>query len=182
MVQNFGFILQSGKLLTWSKNSRSLLNLKELYYIYKSPSLHSVLSQLDGVHTGTLHFLWYILIVSSHLCLSFQNDRQLWGFLMKILYMPYVSPVCRACYVSHPPHPSWFAYCVLLNVDCNNTTLHDKNVTDVCSKSVMYTREVREPDEYWITMITRRQTLCRKKAIRVATHSFKRINSLRNRS
>lgn len=56
----------------------------------------SVLLQLNPVHAFSTHLLLrYILVLSIHLCLGFQNIFS-WSFLTKILYVTYLN----VCYIS----------------------------------------------------------------------------------
>jgi hypothetical protein len=63
------------------------------YCIHKSPSLVSILSQLNPVHTPRSYILKIILILSSHLCVGHFPS----GFPTKTLYTPLLSPIHATC-------------------------------------------------------------------------------------
>jgi hypothetical protein len=81
-----------------------LWNMKVHYRVHKSPSLVSILSQIDPVHT-TPDYLRSILILSTHLRLRLPSGPFPSGFPTNILYA-FLFP--HSCYMPCPSHPPWF--------------------------------------------------------------------------
>jgi len=94
-----------------------LWNLKVHYHVHKRPPLVPLLSHTHLSHTSHCSLV-FILILSSHLCLSHLSGLFLSSFLTKILYIFLIFPVC---YMPHPSHPPSF--------DCPNNIWWSIQVT-----------------------------------------------------
>jgi hypothetical protein len=89
-------VLRNSRSLSHSRFSQSFWNPKVHYRFRKGPPLVPVLSQVYPVLTTT-SYLRSILMLSSHLRLSFPSDLFSSGFPTKILYEFLFSPMRATC-------------------------------------------------------------------------------------
>ena len=88
-----------------SQITRILWNPQVHYHIHMSLPPVLIPSQINPVHIPPHPTLWwYILILSSHLCLCLKNGLFPSGFTIKTLHAPLPPP--HTCYIPRPSHPS----------------------------------------------------------------------------